>query len=103
AMARRTSRRAQISLNHKRFVVDARGIERELIDRNLVLLHVVFISVAMGAGLGDVYLIYGRLGVIRWTNVMHGVAVRADGDIRVSLGQHLAVHARLVLTELIRS
>src|SRR5208282_2991257 len=61
AVARRTSRCAQIPLNRECFVVDARGIECELIDRNLVWLHVVLISVAMGAGLGNVHRIYGRL------------------------------------------
>lgn len=103
SMTRRASRCARVPPNRERFMMDARGIESELIRWNLVLFHVVRVRVTIRAGLGDVHGINGRLGIVRRANAVRRVAVRADRHVHVTFRQELPVHAGSVLAKLVRA
>lgn len=103
AVASRTRRGAQVSPNDECFMVDAGGIECELISRNLVAFHVVRIRMTMTTGLRHVERVNRRLRIVRGADGMGCMTIRADCHACVAFGQELPVYARLILAELIRT
>ena len=84
AVASGTSGRAQVAAVDHRLVVHALRITGELVGRNLVGLHVLRIGMAAGACGCDVQGVnFGALVVSR-AQVMHTVAIRANGNLRIA-------------------
>ena len=100
-MAGCTRRRAQISANYQRLVVDAFVVLRKLIGWDFVCAHVAGVGMAVSAGIGYVNRVNSRSRVTGSANIVDAVAVGTNGDFDVASGQPLAMHAGLVLAELI--
>src|SRR5205823_11568838 len=97
----RAGRRTQIAPNNERLVVNALAISGELVGRDLVRLHVGLVGMTAGAGLGDVRGVDTGTGVAGRTQVVHTMAIDADGNLGVALSQEFAMNAGLILAELI--
>ena len=93
--------RAQVAAHSERIVVNAGGVVGELIGGDAVLLHVRGIGVATGTGLGNIDRIDGGTWIAGRTDIVHAVAIDANGNLAVSGGEALAVNAGVVLVELI--
>ena len=101
SMASRASGSAQIAANRHGFVVHASAVLCKLIRRNAVGFHVGGVGMAASAGLRDIERIDFGARVAGGTQVVHSVAIYANGNFRIAFGEQFPVYARLVLAELI--
>jgi hypothetical protein len=84
-------------------MVDAGVVLFELVRGNRIAFHVRGVRMTPRAGLGDIEGIHFRMSITRGAQVMHAMAIRADRDFRVALGEKLAMDAYFVLAELVRA
>ena len=101
SMAGGASGRAEIAADGQRIVMNAGAIFCELIRGNGISLHVRGVRVAPGTGLRDVERMNSRAGVAGGAQSMNTMAIDAHCHLGVALGKKFAVHAGLVLAELV--
>ena len=94
-------RRAQITTNSHGVMVDTRAVFRELVCGDFVCLHVFDIRVAVRTRRGDIQGMNVGGRIARGAQIMHAVTIGADGNLCIALGEHLSVHAGLILAELV--
>src|SRR5471030_2747801 len=85
----------------QRSPVHAGPVLSELSGLDLILGHVLRAGMAPRARFRKVQRVYRRLGVLHRADVMHAVAIDAGGHGVVARSQAFAVHAGLILGELI--
>ena len=73
----------------------------KLIGGDAVLLHICGIRVTAGTGLGNINGIDSRAWIVGRANVVHTVAVDANGNLAIAGRESFAVDACVVLIELI--
>ena len=97
----RARRRAQISTNRHRFMVHAPVVLGILVRGDAISLHVFGVGVTARTGLRNIQ--WANLGtrVARRAQVVHAMAVDANRNLGISLQQPLAVHAGLILGQLV--
>ena len=96
-----TGWRTQIAPHRQRVVVHARAVLCELIRGNGVSLHVSRVGVAARAGVGHVDRVHGGTGIAGRPEIVDAMTIRAYGNLRVSSREALAVHAGVVLVQLV--
>ena len=101
AMAGGTCRRAEVTADGQRVVVDAGAVLRKLVRGDGVSLHVRSVRMAARARLGNVQWVDLRTRVARRPQTMNAMAINANRDFRIALCEKLAVHAGFVLGKLI--
>jgi hypothetical protein len=101
SMTSRTGRSAQITSNGERLVMNTFTVPGKLVGRDRVSLHVGRIRMAPGAGLRDIGWMDTRTCVARRTEVMHTMAIGTDSNLAITLGQQSAMHASLILVQLV--
>ncbi len=72
-----------------------------LVGRDFVIFHILFIRMTLGAGLGDIDWIYGRIRNCSGKNSVGAVAASACRRFRIASRQLLAVYAGPVGGELV--
>src|SRR5690242_4046938 len=82
-------------------MVNALVIVRKLGGGNFIFLHALLISVAAGAGSGDVDRIQRGARIAGRADIVDAVAVNADGSLGVAGGQPFPVNAGVMLAELV--
>ena len=97
----RASRSAQISACRHGLVVHALAVICKLVRGNAVGLHVRGVRVAARARLRDVEGMDVGTRVSRWAQIVHSMAIDANGHFRIAFRKQFAVYAGLVLAELI--
>ena len=103
AVARGAGGSAEIAAHGHGVVMHAGTVFRKLVSWNFVLLHVIGVCVAMRARGGDVQRMYFGPGICGSAEIVDAVAIGADRDVAVALGQQLSMYAGLVLAELVGS
>src|SRR5262249_21211119 len=101
SMTSRARRRTEIAANRYRLVMHAFGVLGELIRRDSVGPHVFSVRVATRTCLGDLQWVYLGPCVSGWAKIVHAVTIDAHRDVGVALRETLAVHAGLVLGQLV--
>ena len=96
-----TRRRAQIPSHHHCVVVNAGVVVRKLVGGNPILLHVSRVGVAARAGLGYVDRIYGGTRIAWRPEIVNAMTIRAYGSLSITRSEALAVHAGVVLVQLV--
>ena len=81
--------------------MNAFAIQLVLVSGDTVGLHALFIGVAVGTGGWQIRRVYTRGGVADLFDGVTAVAIVTGGHILVPPGQTLAVHALLVIAQLI--
>src|ERR1035437_8356420 len=93
--------RAEVAADHHGVVMDAGGVVGKLIGGDAVGLHERRVGVAARTGLGHVDGVDRRAGIDGRADIVDAVAIDADGDLGITGGEALAVHAGVVLVELV--
>ena len=93
----------QITPQHHGIVMHAGVVLCELIRGNAVGLHVLRVGVAARACLRDVDGVHRGPGIGGWPYIVDAVTIDAHGNFGVSSGTTLAVHAGVVLVQLVRT
>ena len=101
SVARNAGWGTKVSTHRQRFMVDAFLVFRELVGRDLVLLHALRVRVATRAGSRNVERIYGGPRIVWRPDIVHGMAIHADRDFRVAGGQPFPVNTGVILAELV--
>ena len=101
SMARRAGGRAQIAPYGQRLMVHARAVLRILIGGNAVRLHVGRIGMAARARRRHVDGIHRRTGIAGRPYIVDAMAIRADRNLGVSRREPFAMHAGVVLVQLV--
>lgn len=95
--------RAKITPHRQRVVMHAGVVLRKLICGNAVLLHVLRVRVAARARLRYVDRVDRGPGIGGWPYIVNAVTVDAYRSLGVSSGIALAMHAGVVLVQLVRT
>ena len=95
--------RAQIASHRKRIVMHAGVVLCELIRGNAVWLHVLRVGMAARACFSDVDGVNRGSGIAGRPYVVDAVTIDAHGNFGVSSGTELAMHAGVVLVQLVRT
>ena len=66
--------------------MDAGGVERELVRRDFVSLHVVGVRMAIRTRFCNVQWIDRRLRIVPWMNIVRRVTIGADCDTCIPFG-----------------
>src|SRR5436309_2687500 len=102
AMAGDAGWRAQVSTDCQRFMVNTLFIFSELVRRDFVFLHTLRVRVATRARSWNVHRIHRGARVAWRPDIVHRMAIHADGDFAIAAGQPLAVNTGVILAELVR-